>query len=362
MTSNTNFSGLGERSSIVLQGLRHDIMEGIFPVGSMVPNQDALAERFNCTRPTVQRAVARLVAAGWLVTKRGSGTFVTRANDPEARPSTAIAVMFTEESHALVDLQQAIIGADHMLSIYQQTPHWWDPAMERQFLETVRDNRCLGLVAFCTPCPPLNEDLLDELAAAGTRIVHVEPYSTELPGQDFVLPDYRYAGQMAATAFLVGGYRHMVFAHMDNSPFEQLIEAGFARALHAQGRPYDPAVNRLCVPDVVVTPEKFATLVERLRQLPPSTGILTRSRDNAQWIQDALSNLGRSVPQEFGLIGLQCDCDPAIEGVDMLHFDRRAMLEKAVDHIINGRGRRLRQLVEPQFLRRGTVRAGRKEF
>lgn len=351
--------GLGERSVTVLQGLRHDVMEGVFPVGSVIPNQDALAERFHCTRPTVQRAVARLVAEGWLATKPGSGTFVLRSSEPETRPSTAIAVMFTEDSHDLSNLQHAIIGAGHLLSIYQQTPHGWNPAMERQFLETVLHNRCRGLIAFCTPVQPLNEDLLEQLAASGVRVVHVEPYSLELPGQDFALPDYACAGQMAATAFLVGGYRHIVFAPMANSPFEQLIEAGFSRVLRDHGRPYDAATHRLRIPDPQYTPNFLPELIKTIRQLPSSTAILVRSAANANLLRDVIEQAGRAVPDDLGLLGIQCDCNPPEEGVDILHLDRRAMLQKAVDHIIGGGGRRLRVLVPPVLVRRGTVRGAK---
>ena len=351
-----DFSGLGERSAAVLQGLRDDITKGVYPAGDMLPNQDALAERFNCTRPTVQKAIARLVADGWLVTKRGAGTFVTRSNEPESAPSTAIAVMFTHDSHDLSDLQHTIIGADHMLSVYQQTPNGWDPAKERQFLETILHNRCLGLIAFCTPQPPTNEDLLEQIAAQGTRVVHVEPYSLDLPDQDFVLPDYRQAGQTAATALMLAGYRNFVFTHMADSPFERLMEAGFSQALRDQGRPYTPDANRYRLPDVNQHPERLPALAEDILGLPPSTGILCRSQHNAARIRDVLLQHGRSVPEDVGLITVQCDCEPVGEAVDTLMLDRRPMLEKAVDHIINGRGRRLRQLVAPVLVRRGSVR------
>ena len=56
------------------------------------------------------------------------------------------------------------------------------------------------------------------------------------------------------------------------------------------------------------------------------------------------------------LITLQCDCEPLDGSTDTLMLNRRPMLERSVDHIINGRGRRLRQLVAPVLVRRGSVR------
>ena len=358
MGNSISFIGLGERSATVLQGVRNDIANGIYPVGAMIPRQEALAERFQCTKPTVQKAIARLVEEGWLSTKRGAGTFVTRASAPEAHPSTAIAVMFTEDSHDLSDLQKIIMGTNHMLSVYQQTPFFWSPDRERQFLETVLQNRCLGLVAICTPKPPLNEDLLEKIAAQGTHVVHVEPYSMSLPDQDFVLPDYRQAGQTAATSLMLAGYRNIMFANMADSPFERLIEAGFSQALHDQGRDYTPDAHRFRVHDTQQHPDKQALLERDIQQIPPSTGILCRSANNALTFQKILRQQGRALPEDIGLITMQCDCEPACETVDTLLLDRRPMMEKAVDHIINGRGRRLRQLISPKLIRRGTVRLG----
>ena len=358
MASTLDFTGMGERSAAILQALRNEIESGVYPVGSMIADQEALAERFDCTRPTVQKAIARLVAEGWLMTKRGTGTFVTRSSEPEAQLSTAIAVMFTRNSHDLSSLQHTIIGADHMLSIYQQTLGGWDPAKERQFLETVLHNRCLGLIAFCTPNPPTNEDLLEHIAAQGTRVVHVEPYSVDLPDQDFVLPDYRQAGNTAATTLMLAGYRNFVSVHMNDSPFERLIEAGFAQALRDQGRAYTPDVNRYRIPDLQCAPNRLTSLEQDLRQFHPSTGILCRSLDNARTMAQILRQQGRSLPDDVGLIAVHCECGPADESLDTLVLDRRIMLQKAVDHIINGRGRRLRQLVAPELVRRGSVRQG----
>jgi DNA-binding LacI/PurR family transcriptional regulator len=196
------------------------------------------------------------------------------------------------------------------------------------------------------------------IAAHGTRVVHVEPYSVNFPAQDFVLPDYRQAGQTAAATLMLAGYRNFVFAHMSDSPFERLIEAGFAQALHDQGRSYNPDVNRYRVPDLHHKPELLSALEKEIRQMPPSTGILCRTPDNALIIQRLLRQQGRDIPGDVGLITVQCSCEPACETVDTLLLDRRLMLQKAVDHIIGGRGRRLRQLEAPQFVRRGSVRSG----
>lgn len=58
--------------TMVLQG----ITGGIFPAGSMLPSENQLAERYQVSRPTIRAAFARLYERGYVVRRRGVGTFV----------------------------------------------------------------------------------------------------------------------------------------------------------------------------------------------------------------------------------------------------------------------------------------------
>ena len=63
----------------VVQGqLRAAILAGEFPVGSKLPNEDRLCERFAVSRITIREAVRGLMDDGFVVRRHGSGTYVTR--------------------------------------------------------------------------------------------------------------------------------------------------------------------------------------------------------------------------------------------------------------------------------------------
>jgi GntR family transcriptional regulator, transcriptional repressor for pyruvate dehydrogenase complex len=56
---------------------------GEFGVGSRLPAETELAERFGVSRPVVREALSRLRSAGVITSKKGSGSYVSkRANDP----------------------------------------------------------------------------------------------------------------------------------------------------------------------------------------------------------------------------------------------------------------------------------------
>lgn len=52
------------------------LLDGTFPSGMKLPNEDELAERFGVSRATVREAVGGLVEAGYVTRRHGSGTYV----------------------------------------------------------------------------------------------------------------------------------------------------------------------------------------------------------------------------------------------------------------------------------------------
>jgi GntR family transcriptional regulator len=67
----------GSRIEQVRRGLLNDLVGGGLPVGTKLPNEQSLADRFSVSRATVREAVGALVAGGYLIRRHGSGTYVT---------------------------------------------------------------------------------------------------------------------------------------------------------------------------------------------------------------------------------------------------------------------------------------------
>ena len=60
----------------LVQSLRNDILRSVFPVGSQLPAEEVLAERFAVSRHTVREALRQLRADGLVSSRQGSGTTV----------------------------------------------------------------------------------------------------------------------------------------------------------------------------------------------------------------------------------------------------------------------------------------------
>ena len=72
--------------------LRDQVMQGIYPPGGMIPNEEALCTQFGVSRITVRRAISDLELRGLVEKRHGRGTFVA-TNLPPLRPRATLGLV-----------------------------------------------------------------------------------------------------------------------------------------------------------------------------------------------------------------------------------------------------------------------------
>ncbi len=266
-------SNLGRRSREILETLERVLDQGDYAVGTLLPPERDLAERFGVSRPTIRRAVAVLEQNGRIRTRHGSGMTVCGPKLPKRRSATiSVMGMFDEERLRLH--QSWLLRRGFMLCAFSVTERQFDPEVERLFLEQVRREKHHGLVAFCSPLPPVNAGLLDALASEATRVVHIAPFRPALPDQEYLLPDFEAAGRMAGERLGEAGCRVGIFVRMSESPFEMQMERGFRKR-------FPEAKVFLCPPNVLSHPPAREQVTAFLARVPADSGVFCRSRDLA---------------------------------------------------------------------------------
>ncbi len=60
----------------IARALREEIVSGVYPVGSLLPTEDSLCERFSVSRYTIREALRRLREDGLVSSRQGAGTVV----------------------------------------------------------------------------------------------------------------------------------------------------------------------------------------------------------------------------------------------------------------------------------------------
>ena len=69
---------------MVARTLRDEIVSGVHPIGSLLPTEAELRERFSVSRHTVREALRDLREAGLVSSRQGAGTVVERRHDARA--------------------------------------------------------------------------------------------------------------------------------------------------------------------------------------------------------------------------------------------------------------------------------------
>jgi DNA-binding LacI/PurR family transcriptional regulator len=353
-----NFTGLGSRSAPIVEALRSDIVTGVFGPGSKLPAGHELCTRFGVTRPTLRKAVERLVEEGLVIVRPGAGMFVCHKSDsPPPTSSRTISVMYHFTGDSLYRIQQMAMDAGFLLCTYSQFDWYWDPAHERIFLEAVKAERRRALIAFCTPKEPHNEKLLEELESLGTRVIHIEPYAPALPTQSYIIPDYERAGVMAATELLLAGCRSFAYLPMNTSPFEQLLEKGFGRALTDHGSGYNPARDRFQIATSLTPGSSGAQdLAAWLASRPQPLGLFCRASHNAADVRAIVQSLGLNVPRDVRIITFSQQATIAGAQVDELIVDRMELVKRAIESVNAQNWRGVRELVKPTLVRFGSIK------
>jgi len=350
-------SRLGYRSGQVALELRKDVENGVFPAHCRLPSEIELCRRFGVTRPTVRRAIAQLREEGLVSVKRGVGSFVNSSSTTRNPASSkTISVMYPFDTKSLVAIQAMVNEAGHLLCAYSQMDWYWDTHRERRFLEAVRDERRKGLVAFCSPKEPRNDDLLEEIAGLGTRVVHIEPYSEELPGQSYILPDYGHAGYSAICRFVMAGYEDIRFVSMGGAPYEKLLVRGGLDALREIAPHITPDENFVLPVLVADQPEGWDSMRRFLRTITRPTALMCCSSGAAEILLHLAQESGTAVPDMLGIAGVWHDDQPKPPCADHFVVSHLDMARKAIQVITNEPWRGVRRLVKPEWISRGTLK------
>jgi GntR family transcriptional regulator len=86
-------SGRTTRTEDVRRKVLDEILDGTLAPGAQLPNEDALAVRYDVSRATVREALRSLIASDYLTRRHGHGTFVSHA--PMSRHALDATVSYT---------------------------------------------------------------------------------------------------------------------------------------------------------------------------------------------------------------------------------------------------------------------------
>ena len=293
-----------ETSSIIAT-LRKEILSGKYLSSeNPFPSERGLARRFGVKRSVVVQALQNLSAKGYLVRKRGKGTFLTKSAQRSGGPIGLIVpgVAYSDFFSALVS------GVSRCAQKAERTLLFGDVSAKgatarvdqaKRFAETIVREGVSGVIyqplEFVTDTESCNREILSVFADAQVPVVLIDCDFVKPPRRsdyDLVSIDNESAGGRLAEHLLAAGARTVHFLmHADRSANMYRRVNGVMNALRMRGVASEGGV-------IDAHPEDVAAI----RRHRPDA-IICGTDFTAALLKNTLDGLGLRVPDDVLLAG-----------------------------------------------------------
>jgi len=323
----------------ILDYIRKQILNGELKPGSRVITRQELGEIFNASAMTVQQALGRLVADGFVVARGNAGTFVSEHPPHLARyalvfPYSPGNSSWSRFYGALSD--EAIqVGRSRAIvfeSFYELDGH---PDREdyQKLLREVQAHRLAGIIFATQPSHLVGTPLLDEPDLPRVAIMS-ERFASLVPTIPRVSPDHASFINQAADFFLSRGRKKIAFimlAQADDAGMDtQIVKAIEDRGMRTE----------LCWQQAVCSghPQWARNIVQMLLRGSPSErpdGLLISDDNFVEHAIRGMIDSGLKVPDDLDVVA-HCNFPwpvPSSVPVQRLGFDAREVLRVCIDMI-----------------------------
>lgn len=97
---------------LIIEQLRADILEGIYPIGSCLPAERKLSEQLQVNRLTLRAAISHLQAEGFVAPKQGQGIMVLNYKDT----ANIDILQFLHDSESLAEVLPDLLSLRQLLA------------------------------------------------------------------------------------------------------------------------------------------------------------------------------------------------------------------------------------------------------
>ncbi|GAA3435297.1 GntR family transcriptional regulator [Kutzneria kofuensis] len=281
------------------------IAAGEYAPGRPFVTQREICERFNVSHATAVRALNDLATEGYVVRRRGQGTFVADRPPAASPPSdrTIACVLQNQGPHVgqiLAGIEEVCADLGYRLFLNHCEN---DPAREEKALWGALEHQVSGIIVY----PAEGSAVLTPYAEArrrGVPLVMVDRYRPDL-ATDAVVADNMSAGRELTTALIEAGHRTIatLWDEIDVTSIRDRL-AGHVQALREHDIPVRPDLTVLRRYRDQPTEARRAMLNELLRSSQPPTVLLCSNGYALATAAQDLVALGLEVPGDVDLAGM----------------------------------------------------------
>ncbi|HEX3786079.1 MAG TPA: GntR family transcriptional regulator [Pseudonocardiaceae bacterium] len=280
------------------------IAAGDYAPGRPFVTQREICERFNVSQATAVRALTDLAHEGYVVRRRGQGTFVADRQPTPATPDRTIACVLQRQGPHVGQLLAGVEEVCAELGYRLFLNHCEDdPAREETALLRALGHRVDGIIVYPTEGTSVLEPYL-RARAAGVPLVMVDRFRPDL-ATDAVVADNLAAGRDLTTALIDAGHRRIatLWEETEVSSVRDRL-AGHVEALRTHGIPVRPDLTVLRHYRSQPEATRRALLTELLAGPEPPTVLLCANGYVLAAAAADLLALGREIPGDIDLAGM----------------------------------------------------------
>ncbi|HEY4455095.1 MAG TPA: GntR family transcriptional regulator [Pseudonocardiaceae bacterium] len=290
----------------VKRALLAEIAAGDYAPGRPFVTQREICERFNVSHATAVRALSDLANEGYVVRRRGQGTFVadTLPAEPAHRPDRTIACVLQRQGphvgQILAGVEEVCAELGYRLFLNHCED---DPAREERALLNALAHNVDGIIVYPTEGTAVLEPYL-RASRARVPLVMVDRFRPDL-ATDAVVADNLAAGRELTAALIEAGHRRIatLWEETEASSVRDRL-AGHVEALRAHDIPVRPDLTVLrhyrSQPDT----DRRDLLTSLLNGPEPPTVLLCANGYVLATAAADLLALGYEIPGDIDLAGM----------------------------------------------------------
>ena len=228
----------------IAQQLRQQILEGIYPAGSLLPTEQQLCSIHNASRQTVRTALQSLSEDGLISRRQGSGSRVLDLRDFPSSPQRTIAIITTNITDYIfpwvLRAAESVLSSNNCATLLYATSN--QIAQERRILQDLLSQKKIDGILVegtKTALPNPNLDLYRKFQARKIPLVFFHGGYRDLEGSISVLDD-NYNGGRQLVEYLAGRGHTRIAGLFKNDDLQgHQRYAGFIDALRDLNLPMD---------------------------------------------------------------------------------------------------------------------------
>jgi len=322
------------KHKLVERHLRLLILQGDLAPGEQIPREDALTERFECSRGTVRRALQTLVQEGLLKGVRGTGTFVQEK--PAGRFFSVIVPNVQNPDFAHLVGAFCTVGAARGLKmllavVEQNRPLGERTPFELRHIDELSGGDVVGVIKAPTDLKAADQ-IRARLRASGLPYVMLNAFCGDRQGECHVMVDEGAAAELAVRHLVSLGHRRIAYFYNRREPHVEMDRA-MARISKSTGLP----LQRILQGEDKTRAETTVEILAK-RSADAPTAIIARYYNYALEVREGVMELGLRVPEDISLVSLGGLPDPGHKVVDFSSCipPSEKMASRALDLLLAG--------------------------